>query len=504
MDGKNYRVQVMPHTSKVAILLLLIAMPALIGYLLMSNSDFIKEAEAEFANKHSVRYLLKSYSALQESHAHYNKYRLTGKEAELQHSIDSLGVSLGFLQVAYGKDEPCVQNLISRSDEIFGVLLGIDSHTDFKHFDDEFTRFSASAKECIMETEIAIWTMMANSFEEAKEQQWVNLYVMISLFIFFILFLVFVIYLYSSKNEANKKLEDSRKKLEELNQTLQKRVDDEVSKRIAIEEERAINRKIMIQQTKLAEMGQMIGAIAHQWKQPLNSISLISQSISDIVDDAKEIGLDEKSIRKYLATIDKQVQYMSSTIHSFRDLLTPTKSEVKFTPYDSAVNIKEMFGWDFTKKGISIEIEEIDHFYIYGVKNEFLQVILNILTNSKDAFSERGIDEGKISCAIYKKDDKGYITISDNAGGVPEELLPDKLFEAYISTKGDKGTGVGLQICKTIIEHNFEGKISVENRGDGTVFTIELPIYDESTNSQYKHIQISYRLSPKELKVFNA
>jgi signal transduction histidine kinase len=458
-------------------------MPTLIGYLLMSNSDFLSEAEAEFANKHSVRYLHKSYSALQESYAHYNRYRLTDKEVELQHSIDSLGVALGFLQVAHGRDEACVQRVISRSDEIFGMLLGIDTKTNFKHLDDEFASFSASAKDCIMETEIGIWTMIASNFEKAKDQQWVNLYVMISLFIFFILFLVFVIYLYSSKNEANKKLEDSRKKLEELNQTLQKKVDDEVSKRIAIEEERVINRKIMIQQTKLAEMGQMIGAIAHQWKQPLNSISLISQSINDIIDDVEEFGLDEKTIRKYLANIDKQVQFMSNTIHSFRSLLIPTKTKTKFTPYEGITNIIEMFGWDFTKRGIEIEIEEVENFYISGVQNEFLQVILNILTNAKDAITERNVNEGKIRCAIHKKDDKGYITISDNAGGVPEELLPDKLFEAYISTKGDKGTGVGLQICKTIIEHNFEGKISVENIENGAVFTIELPIYDESTNS---------------------
>ena len=136
-----------------------------------------------------------------------------------------------------------------------------------------------------------------------------------------------------------------------------------------------------------------------------------------------------------------------------------------------------MFIGLFVRENIQLNINENNSFIILGHENEMMQVLLNIFNNSKDAFNDKKEMENKIiNCSFKIQNNTGVIKIEDNAGGIPTELLPEKIFENYVSTKGDKGTGIGLNISKSIIEKKFSGNISAKNVKNGAQFTIELPI----------------------------
>lgn len=126
------------------------------------------------------------------------------------------------------------------------------------------------------------------------------------------------------------------------------------------------------------------------------------------------------------------------------------------------------------KNSIKVVVHEHEHFKVKGYPNEFKQVVLILLSNAKDVFVEKGMKDGKVDIKIENDWKKGRLIFEDNGGGIPTELLPDKLFNAYVSTKGEKGTGIGLQIAKMIIEENMGGKIWAENYERGARFTIEL------------------------------
>jgi C4-dicarboxylate-specific signal transduction histidine kinase len=113
---------------------------------------------------------------------------------------------------------------------------------------------------------------------------------------------------------------------------------------------------------------------------------------------------------------------------------------------------------------------------VHGFENELKQVVLNIINNAKDEIVSKKINEGKLCITLSKNDDKCALVINDSAGGIPEELLPQKIFEPYVSTKGENGTGIGLSLARTIIHDHFGGKLSAYNENDGASFVIELPL----------------------------
>ncbi|MBF0542666.1 MAG: PAS domain S-box protein, partial [Nitrospirae bacterium] len=280
-------------------------------------------------------------------------------------------------------------------------------------------------------------------------------------------------------------------KLNELNQNLQNLVKSEVE---------AHRQKdiMLIQQSKMASMGEMIGAIAHQWKQPLNALSLI---VSDIKDTFDHNELDKEYINNIINQSKSQIEFMARTIDDFRNFFSPSKEKVQFSIVESIndisniiigqlkkLNIKVTFLCDstnvFKQQGLKpndyweiLTCEDAAKITLFGYQNEFKQVILNLLTNAMDAISHRCEKEkefkgGKIFIKISKKEQDVLIEISDNGGGIPQELM-ERIWEPYFTTKTEqKGTGIGLYMSKSIIENSLKGSINVINVVDGAVFTL--------------------------------
>jgi len=243
----------------------------------------------------------------------------------------------------------------------------------------------------------------------------------------------------------------------------------DITDEIRQEIEKEKRERIIVQQSKLAEMGQMLSSIAHQWKQPLNLIGFAASELDDEDTDKKQLAYIKK-------TINEQILFMSQTIDDFRSFLKSTAEKQRFMPCEVIEKVKIMFRGQFEKKGVDIVVHPHEHFVFEGYQNDFLQVILNIFTNAADVFNEKKIVKGTISCFIEQSENTGIIRIRDNGGGIPEDLLPYRVFEPYFSTKGERGTGIGLEICKTIIEEKFGGKLWVHNVENGAEFVIELLI----------------------------
>ena len=240
-----------------------------------------------------------------------------------------------------------------------------------------------------------------------------------------------------------------------------------------LQDERTLQEAMLIQQGKLAEMGEMIGAIAHQWKQPINTISILTQNIQDSIEDK---AIDVQSISEASDHILDQLEFMNQTINDFRNFLSPSKSNVIFNPHNSIKEILNILQYKLRIVSIAVDFHVEKDFSVYGCPNELKQAIFNIFKNSIDAFEEKKRGNKKIEVYLNIIDDMGEIKICDNGGGIPQDLLPDKLFEPYISTKGQKGTGIGLQLVKRIITEHFDGEIKAYNGEDGACFEIILPI----------------------------
>lgn len=231
---------------------------------------------------------------------------------------------------------------------------------------------------------------------------------------------------------------------------------------------------LLLQQSKMASMGEMMGVILHQWKQPLNAISILTQFLEDYADEDGKI--DIKDAIKTKDNILEQVAYMTEAATIFKNFFSPSKQKNKFLACEAVSEVFNILSAQLKMENIAYEIAEHEHFRAYGYKNELMHAAMNIINNAKDAIIEKGIKNGKIEVTMENDGERGFIKIADNAGGIPQDLLPDRLFEKYYSTKGGKGTGLGLHLSKSIIEESFEGKLGVRNNNDGAEFTITLPI----------------------------
>ncbi|MFW6307976.1 MAG: PAS domain S-box protein [Campylobacterales bacterium] len=271
--------------------------------------------------------------------------------------------------------------------------------------------------------------------------------------------------------EINRLLEETKhlnEELQTMNEDLIDRVEREVNSRLDVVKEQEAQQAMLIQQSKMAALGEMIGAITHQWMQPLNVINMLASDIDEFYDDEFLISIQKK--------IFCQVDFMSQTMKDFKNFFKLEKELQAINPYEVSLKIVNMFKGQFEKRGIEIVLKQKESFSTLGYSNEFQHVLLNIFNNAKDAIVSSGENSGKIVCVFTKINGRGVIKISDNGGGIPTELLPETIFEPHISTKGDKGTGIGLYICKTIIQKSMKGSISAKNIAKGSEFTIELPL----------------------------
>ena len=234
------------------------------------------------------------------------------------------------------------------------------------------------------------------------------------------------------------------------------------------------NEKILLEQSKLAAMGEMVSVIAHQWRQPLSAIGSIITRLK-LKYNLKDIDLstyDEK-----LTQINNYIQYMSNTIDHFRDFLIKD-SKKDLIKLEQIVNdTYSLIQNSFDLIGIKVIInpsESLENIYLY--KNDLIQVILNILNNAKDALVLNNISNPQITIKFSQIDAFQIIEIEDNAGGIDLNII-EKIFNPYFSSKEKKnGTGLGLYICKIIVEKHLNGEISVKNTKNGALFSIKIAI----------------------------
>jgi signal transduction histidine kinase len=227
--------------------------------------------------------------------------------------------------------------------------------------------------------------------------------------------------------------------------------------------------QLLIQQSKLAAFGEMIGFIAHQWRQPLNTLGLLVQ-------EAKMVYSYGEGTQEYLDNNAKKsmkvIRHMSHTIDTFSDFFKPDKVMVLFNVREELAKTLSLIDGSFEELRISVEIVAEGDPVVNGYPNEFSQVLLNIVMNAKDALVEREVALPKILITIGTENNKAAVTIADNAGGIPEEII-EKIFDSYFTTKGPRtGTGVGLYMSKTIIEKNMGGHLTVCNIEGGAKFKI--------------------------------
>jgi len=284
-----------------------------------------------------------------------------------------------------------------------------------------------------------------------------------------VFFVVMLSLLLSRKiNEIFKQYQDEVEKrgdeLEILNKSLEQRVQSEISRHRQKD-------KMLIQRSKMAEMGDMLSMIAHQWRQPLNQMSYILMNIESAY-EYKE--LSKEYLDSKIKEGNEQLEFMSVTIDDFRNYFRPDK-EKEFVLVSDVVKTSV----DFMRQSLgvnSIEVElltegrELTHIY----KNEFIQVLLNLIKNAKDVLSCKKIQNPKITISSTCYKEKLVVSVSDNGGGIDEKII-DKIFEPYFSTKDAKsGTGLGLYMSKMIIEEHLDGTLSVSNTQEGACFKIEL------------------------------
>jgi len=246
----------------------------------------------------------------------------------------------------------------------------------------------------------------------------------------------------------------------------------ETMERLQALETLRIKEQMLVQQSRQAALGEMIGNIAHQWRQPLNVLALILQELSI----TNELGSFNREDLDASVTKSLQIIYhMSQTIDGFRDFFRPDKEKVPFSPLKVAFRTIALVDASFRELQIGVEISGADDIIIQGYPNEYSQVILNILMNARDAFQERSTSGPRtIRVSLTRENERSLLTIADNAGGIPGEVM-EKIFDPYFTTKGpDKGTGLGLFMSKTIIEKNMNGRLSACNSGEGATFRIEV------------------------------
>lgn len=264
------------------------------------------------------------------------------------------------------------------------------------------------------------------------------------------------------ERESEGKYRALAEEYEILNRNLQLRIQEEIEKNMLKDQK-------LIQQSRLAAMGEMLASIGHQWRHPLNNLSLLIQDIKE----AREFGeIDDQYIDRFTRESSIQIEHMSRTINDFRKFYRPNKTKTAFPLAESIEDALSIFSSSLKNHDIHVQFEYRGQIMAYGYPNEFSQAVLNILINARDAFIQRGIQNRRVVIRISETEGILTAEFEDNAGGIDPVVL-NNVFEPYFTTR-PKGTGLGLYIAKMIAD-NMGGSIKAENILEGTCFSLFIP-----------------------------
>lgn len=287
-----------------------------------------------------------------------------------------------------------------------------------------------------------------------------------------LLITVIFFYLYSQLNyqyRLEKQVEEKTKSLNELNKNLE----------ITIQKEVAENRKkdeLMIAQSRHAAMGEMISMIAHQWRQPLTTISM---DVNNILADIELEMLNEANVKEVSENILDQTQYLSKTIDDFRNFFKPEKSSEKIEIKNIIEDTIKITNNLLENSSIKVDVSCNVKTPIVTFSRELLQVLINILKNAKEALENNPTNDRRINISCNENENFIEISIFNNGDEIDESII-DKIFEPYFSTKDEKtGTGLGLYMSKSIVEKHLKGLLKVINKDNGVEFIISLPFQIE-------------------------
>jgi len=254
---------------------------------------------------------------------------------------------------------------------------------------------------------------------------------------------------------------------------------DDITHQINTQNELKEKEYLMLHQSKLAAMGEMIGNIAHQWRQPLTIVSSLVMSMQ------LKLEMDmyeEKFFNKKLSSINDSLQHMSKTIDDFREFFKPQKEKKYFNLNYIYEKITNLIGEEFKTRNVEI-ITDLEDIEIKGFDNELVQVLINIINNAIDAIETQEVKRKLIFIKVFKRQNNAIVEILDNGGGISEEII-NKIFEPYFTTKHkSQGTGIGLYMSSQIIKKHMNGEMIVKNENyeyegvscTGAKFTITLP-----------------------------
>ncbi|MEI6703702.1 MAG: CHASE domain-containing protein [Deltaproteobacteria bacterium] len=268
----------------------------------------------------------------------------------------------------------------------------------------------------------------------------------------------------AQRQRTQEELAVKQMQLEAVNSSLQERINE------AIAELRQKD-QLMISQSRQAAMGEMIGNIAHQWRQPLNALAMVLGNIqlayqyNDLTAGYLQVTVDNGN---------RLIQKMSTTINDFRNFFVPDKEMVSFSAREQISHAVALVEAGLASHNITIQLEVDQDIMLTGFPNEYSQVLLNLLSNSREAIKDSGALEGHITIRLYEFDGQGFVSVGDNGGGIADDVI-DKVFEPYFSTK-QMGTGIGLYMSKMIIERSMNGTIEAHNIEGGAEFVVVTPL----------------------------
>ena len=274
------------------------------------------------------------------------------------------------------------------------------------------------------------------------------------------------------KRILKEQIEEKTQALSEANEKLNQRVISEMALNQKLLKEKELQEELLIERTKLAELGTMIGFISHQMKQPLNVMSVMSHGLKEAY---QTDTLDPDYMEEITDSFSRSITFLSQTIDDFRLFVKHNRETEIFELRAGVQSVLRLLEPMTHMSGVHIHSDVQAGLYVSGICNELKQVIINLITNALDQAKAN-----KVKAAVVKiigRLDGGDVVllIQDNAGGIEESLLPDRLFESDVTTKGDQGTGFGLHMSRLIIEKHMNGSITAGNAEGGAEFIIRLP-----------------------------